>query len=176
MSTSSSTKEGSVTVYNGNNYNAWRMDIRSELLGKEVWDACVTNNVVNTKALDVEATNTAYAEAKSTYLTECKGYKAEMDDYCAAKAEYNTAIAVAASKAAVKMEIGMIKPLPEKPTPPDKPERSDCAVYVDTEYTITVFDTEDSSEPKSIVAMQSKMCKAYNILMKSLKPQFKTAV
>jgi hypothetical protein len=153
MSTATSAKEGNVTVYNGNNYTAWRMDIRSELLGKEVWDACVTNNVVITKALDVDATNTAYAVAKTAYLDECKGYKAEMDNYRAAKAEYNMAIAVAASKAAAKMEIAMIKPLPEKPTPPEEPERSESAVYVDTQYTIAVFDAEDSTEPKTIVAM-----------------------
>ena len=79
-------------------------------------------------------------------------------------------------QAAVEEVMRTFKPRDSRPSMPPKVNRNDHTMYQDREFKVTVFDSTSEAVPLKIKEFRSDMCKAYGILMRALKPQFKIAV
>lgn len=146
-------RDSDITSFNGNNYPAWRTDVRSEMVGKEVWYTCTKDNSIVLRIVDKTASRAKYEEVKSEYDSR--------------KAVYDEMLAKSKGKT------GDTEETLKAPIPPDP---KDHILFADKVFNITVFDDEDDSDPQKVKDFRRDMCKAYSILMKSLKPQFKIPV
>lgn len=136
--------------FNGNNYMVWRSEVRAALVGKEVWHAVISPNVLLARMVDREATDEKFNAAHSEWAAK---YSVWAD---------------------LKGKENKEKPFTEPK--PVEPLKENFQVIKQIQVTVTVFDPIVDGEAKTVTNFRSDMSKAYGILMRSLKPSFKIAV